>query len=118
MLRFPAGSLLRSADRTSHRRMVAEAISHLPVQISRGASQCEAEHLVGRVGTTGWWSAKVISTIGIVSVPFDVFRWNGNVLSASSAFCVDVAVDVLDFGRIAVRTIATANGRMIGHAPR
>lgn len=38
--------------------------------------------------------------------------------SILSALCVDVAVDVSDFGRIAVRVVAAANGRMIGHAPR
>jgi hypothetical protein len=59
----------------------------------------------------------MISAVGIVSVPFDLLRWNGNVFSILSAFCVDVAVDVFDFGRIAVRVIAAANGRMIGHAP-
>jgi hypothetical protein len=69
------------------------------------------------VETTGRRSAQVISAIGIVSVPLDLFRWNWNVLSVLSAFCVDVAVDVFDFCRIAVRVIATADGRMIGHAP-
>ena len=59
----------------------------------------------------------MISAIGIVPVQLDLFRWNGNVLSVLSAFCVDVAVDVLDFGRIAVRVIATADGRIVGHVP-
>jgi hypothetical protein len=57
------------------------------------------------------------SAVGVISIPLDLLRWNGNVLSILSAFCVDVAVDVSDFGRIAVRVIAAANGRMIGHAP-
>ena len=59
----------------------------------------------------------MILTIGIVSVPLDLFRWNGNVLSVFSAFCVEVAVDVLDFSRIAVRIIATASRRIVGHVP-
>jgi hypothetical protein len=59
----------------------------------------------------------VISAIRIVSIPLDLFRWNSNVLSVFSAFCVDVAVDVLDFGWVAVRIIATANGRIIRHMP-
>ena len=59
----------------------------------------------------------MISAIWIVSVPLYLFRWNGNVLSVFSAFCVDVAVDVLDFGRVAVRVIATADGRIVGHVP-
>ena len=59
----------------------------------------------------------MISAIRIISVPFDLFRWNGNVLSIFSALCVDVAVQVLDFGRIAVRIIATAKGWIVGHVP-
>ena len=59
----------------------------------------------------------MISAIWIVSVPLYLPRWNGNVLSVFSAFCVDVAVDVLDFGRVAVRVIATADGRIVGHVP-
>jgi hypothetical protein len=59
----------------------------------------------------------MISAIGIVSIPLDLFDWHGNVFSVFSAFRVDVAVDILDLGRIAVRIIATANGRMIGHMP-
>jgi len=60
----------------------------------------------------------VISAIRIVPVPLYLFRWNGNVLSVLSASCVDVAIDVLDFSRVAVRIIATAGGRIIGHVPR
>ena len=59
----------------------------------------------------------MISAIGIIPVPLDLFRWNGNVLSVLSAFCVDRAVNVLDFSRVAVRLIAAANGRIIGHVP-
>ncbi|KRR04464.1 hypothetical protein CQ10_17275 [Bradyrhizobium valentinum] len=59
----------------------------------------------------------MVSAIGIVPVPLDLFRWHGNVLSVFSALCVDLAVNVLDFSRIAVRLIATANQRIIGHVP-
>ena len=62
-------------------------------------------------------STEVISAIGVVSVLLDLFRRDRNVLSVFSALCVDVAVDVLDFGRIAVGIIATANGGMVGHMP-
>ena len=60
----------------------------------------------------------MVSAIRVVSIPLDLLRGNGNVLSILSALCVDVAVDVLDLSRIAVRVIAAADGRMIGHAPR
>jgi hypothetical protein len=59
----------------------------------------------------------VISAIGIIPIPLYLFSWHGNVLSVFSALCVDLAVNVLDFSRIAVRLIATANRRIIGHAP-
>jgi hypothetical protein len=59
----------------------------------------------------------VISAIWIVSVPLYLLRWNGNVLSVFSAFCIDIAVDVLDLGRVAVRVIATANGGIVGYVP-
>jgi hypothetical protein len=59
----------------------------------------------------------MISAIGIVPVPLYLLRWNGNVLPVFSAFCVYVAVNVLDFSGVAVRLIATANGRIIGHVP-
>jgi hypothetical protein len=60
----------------------------------------------------------VISAIRVVSIALDLFRWNQDVLSVFSAFCVNVAINVLDFGRIAVRIVAAANGRIIGHVPR
>jgi hypothetical protein len=53
----------------------------------------------------------VVSTVGIVPIPLYLLRWNGNVLPVFSA------VNVLDFSRVAVRLIATANGRIIGHLP-
>ena len=59
----------------------------------------------------------MVSAIGIVPVPLYLFRWNGNVLAVFSASCVDVAVNELDFSGIAVRFVATAKGRIVGHAP-
>jgi hypothetical protein len=59
----------------------------------------------------------VVSAIGIVPVPLYLLRWNGNVLSVLPAFCVEVAVKVLDFSRVAVRLIATAQRRIVGHVP-
>jgi hypothetical protein len=64
-----------------------------------------------------WGSAEVVSPIGIVPVPLYLFGWNENVLSVFSALCIDVAIEILDFSRVAVRFIATAGGRIIGHAP-
>ena len=60
----------------------------------------------------------MIPAVGIVSIPLDLFRRNRNVLSVFPAPCVDVAVDVFDFGRIAVGFIATTGGGMIRHMPR
>jgi hypothetical protein len=59
----------------------------------------------------------MVSAVRVVSISLDLLRWNGNVLSILSAFCVDVAVDVFDLGRIAVRVVTAAGGRMIWHAP-
>jgi hypothetical protein len=69
------------------------------------------------VDDIGRGSAEVISAIRIVSVPLHLFGRDGNVLSVFSALRVDVAVDVLDFGRVAVSIIATAGRRIIGHVP-
>ena len=59
----------------------------------------------------------MIPAVGIVSIPFDFFRGDRNVLSVFPAFCIDVTVDVLDLGGIAVRIVATAGVRMVGHMP-
>jgi hypothetical protein len=59
----------------------------------------------------------VIPAVGIVPVVLYLFRWNGNILAVLSASCVDVAINVLDFSRVAVRLVATANGRIVGHVP-
>jgi len=59
----------------------------------------------------------VIPAVGIVPVVLYFFWWNGNVLAVLSASCVDLAINVPDFSRVAVRLVATANGRIVGHAP-
>jgi hypothetical protein len=64
------------------------------------------------------WSAEVISAIEIVPVSLYLFRRNANVPSVFSAFCVDVPVNVLDFGRVAIRIIAAADGRIATHPYR
>jgi len=59
----------------------------------------------------------VVPAIGIVPVPLYLFSWNGNVLAVFSASCIDVAVNVLDLSRVAIRLVATANGRIVRHVP-
>jgi hypothetical protein len=59
----------------------------------------------------------MVSAIGIVSLPFELFRWNKNVLSVLSAPRVDPAIIEFDVGGIAVRIIATAEGGIIRHMP-
>jgi hypothetical protein len=62
-------------------------------------------------------SAEVVSAVGIVPVPLDLLRWNGNVVPVLSSLRVDIAVKIHDLSWIAVRVIATTGGRVIGHAP-
>ena len=112
--RLLADSSLRMAHYTAHMRIAGRASCQSPTRISCGASQCEAEHGVGSVQDIRRGSAKVISAIGIVPVSLDLFRGDANVLCVFSSLCVNVAVDVLDFGRVAVRIIAI---RIIGHVP-
>jgi hypothetical protein len=50
----------------------------------------------------------MVSAVWIVPISLYLSRWNKNVLSIFSPFCVDVSVDVLDFCRVTVRVIATA----------
>jgi len=59
----------------------------------------------------------VVSAVGVVPVALHLLRRNGDVFPVFSALCVEVAVNVPDFSRVAVRLIATANGRIIGHVP-
>ena len=59
----------------------------------------------------------MVSAVGIVPVVLYLFSWNGNVLAVLSASCVDHSINVPDFSRVAVRLVATANGRIVGHVP-
>ena len=59
----------------------------------------------------------MISAVGIVPVALYLFGWNRNVLPVFSASCVEVAVNILDLSRVAVRIIAAAKGGMVGHVP-
>jgi hypothetical protein len=112
-----ADSPNRLAPRTARRKIACGASCHSPIRISCRASQGETEHGVRRVGDIWRRSAEVISAVRIVSVPFHFFRWNENVFPIFSALGVDVAIDVLDFGRIAVRIVAAAGRWMVGHMP-
>ena len=61
--------------------------------------------------------AQVVSAVGTVPVPVHLLRWNRNVPSVLPTLRVDVAINILDLSRIAVRVVATTNGRVIRHAP-
>jgi hypothetical protein len=60
----------------------------------------------------------VIPAVGIVPIPFELFRRDKNIFSVLPALGVDVAVGVLDLRRIAIRVVATTNVRTIRHMPR
>jgi len=57
------------------------------------------------------------SAVGIVAVVLHLLRRNGDVFPVLSAPRIDLAADVFDFGRIAVRFVAAALGRIIRHEP-
>jgi hypothetical protein len=59
----------------------------------------------------------MVLAIGIVHPPLQLFRWNKDVFSVLSAPCVDSAVIEFDVSGVAVRLVATAKGRIIGHVP-
>src|SRR5882757_10184479 len=115
--RFPADSSPRSAYSTAHRKIAGRASCHSPIRISCRTPQCKAVDGIGWVVDAGRGRAEMVSAIGIVPVPLYLLRWNGNVLPVLSALRVKFAVDILDFSRVAVRLIATANGRIVGHVP-
>ena len=116
--RFLADSSPRLAHSTAHRKIAGRASCHSPIRISYGIPQCKAVDGIGWVEAHGGRGrAEVVSAIGIVSVPLYLLRWNGNVLPVLSALRVKLAIDILDFSRVAVRLIATANGRIVGHVP-
>ena len=59
----------------------------------------------------------MVSAIGIVPIALDLLRRDENVLSVLPAPRVDIATDVLDFGRVAIRIITTATVGIIRHVP-
>jgi hypothetical protein len=90
-----------------------------PTRISRGASQREAvDGIDGVLREARRWSAKVIAAVGIIPVPLYFLGRNENVFPVLPALRIDRAVDRFDFGRVAVRIVATAERRIIRHVPR
>src|SRR5256885_6355066 len=59
----------------------------------------------------------MIPAVRIVPVALYLLRGNGNVFPVLPPPRVDVAADVLDFSRVAVRLVAAALGRIIRHVP-
>lgn len=95
------------------------ASCHSPTRISRGASQREAvDGIDGVLREARRWSAKVIAAVGIIPVPLYFLGRNENVFPVLPALRIDLAVDRFDFGRVAVRIVATAERRIIRHVPR
>jgi hypothetical protein len=96
-----------------------KASCHSPTRISRGATQREAvDGIDGVLREARRWSAKVIAAVGIIPVPLYFLGWNENVFPVLPALRIDLAVDRFDFGRVAVRIVATAERRIIRHVPR
>jgi len=60
----------------------------------------------------------VIAAVGIIPVPLYFLGRNENVFPVLPALRIDRAVDRFDFGRVAVRIVATAERRIIRHVPR
>lgn len=59
----------------------------------------------------------MVSAVRIIPVSFHFLRRDRNVSSVLPAPCIDLAVDVLDVGRIAVSAVAAAEARIIRHVP-
>ncbi|WFU41316.1 hypothetical protein QA640_01910 [Bradyrhizobium sp. CB82] len=60
----------------------------------------------------------MIAAVGVIPVPLYFLGRNENVFPVLPALRIDLAVDRFDFGRVAVRIIATAERRVIRHVPR
>ena len=60
----------------------------------------------------------MIAAVGIIPVPLYFLGRNENVFPVLPALRIDLAVDRFDFGRVAVRIVATAERRIIRHVPR
>ena len=59
----------------------------------------------------------MISPIGIVPIALYFLWGNQNVFPVLPAPCVDAAADILNFSRIAIRTIAAASDGIVRHVP-
>src|SRR5262249_50044137 len=105
----------RSAHSTTHRKSAGRVSYHSRRRISCAASQREAKHGVSWLEAVRWWSAKVVSAIGVVPIALDLLWRDENVLPVLSAPRVDVATEVPDFGRVAIRIITTASVGIIRH---
>jgi hypothetical protein len=60
----------------------------------------------------------VIAAVGIIPVPLYFLGRNENVFPVLPASRIDLAVGGFDFGRVAVRIVAAAERRIVGHVPR
>ena len=60
----------------------------------------------------------MIPSIGIVPAALYLLRRNQNVFPVFPALCVDLAIDISDVRRIAVRIVAAAQSRIVRHMPR
>jgi hypothetical protein len=59
----------------------------------------------------------MVSTIRVVPVALDLPGRNQDVIPVLPAARVDVAADIFDLGRVAVRLVAAAPGGIIRHVP-
>ncbi len=59
----------------------------------------------------------MVSAVRIIPVSLHFLWRDRNVSSVLSAPCIDLAVEVLDIGRIAVSAVAATEARIIRHAP-
>ena len=59
----------------------------------------------------------MVSAIGIVPIALDFLWRDQNVLPVFPAPRIDIAADIFDLGRIAIRIVAAAPGGTIRHVP-
>jgi hypothetical protein len=59
----------------------------------------------------------MVAAVGIISVSLHLLGWDEDVLSVFPASRVDFAVDVSHLGRVAIRVVAAAEHRIVGHMP-
>jgi hypothetical protein len=59
----------------------------------------------------------MVSAVRIIPVSFHLLGWDQNVSPVLPAPRIDLAVDVLDVGRITVGAVATTDARVVRHVP-